>query len=144
MSLNIRPIEQNDFTDWLPLWDGNNDGVRNEEVTTECWSRLTDPEFPIHGFVVQKDGKLAGLVHYVIHNTTGNIQPVCYMQDLYVDPAFRKQGLARKLVERVVREAKKENWARMYWLAEANNEAAQNLYKTIGVKIDFTIHVLLP
>ncbi len=145
MSIKIRPIEANDFPSWLTLWNGNNEGVRNEEVTTELWSRLMDPDFPIHGLCAQtNNGALVGLVHYVIHPTTGKIEPVCYMQDVYVDPQSRKKGIARQLVEHLVKIAGQEKWGRLYWWAEADNVAAQNLYKTLGVKLDFTLHVLLP
>ena len=38
--------------------------------------------------------------------------------------------------------SKAENYSRLYWLAETNNEAAQKLYETFGYKLDFTFHVL--
>ncbi len=143
MSLKIRPPENRDFPDWLPLWDGNNLGHRDEKVTSETWTRLTDPEFPVYGLLAEKDARLVGLLHYVVHPTTGNIKPVCYMQDVYVDPEFRRNGIARKLIEELAAQAKAhKKWARMYWLAESDNEAAQSLYKTLGVKMDFTLHML--
>ena len=143
--IKIRPLKSEDFPAWLSLWDGNNNGVRDEAVTTETWTRLIDPDFPIHGIVAEdKAGELLGLVHYVLHPTTGSLTDICYMQDVYVDPAQRRKGIARKLVEHLARHAKQEKWGRMYWLAEADNESAQHLYKDIGVKLDFTLHVLLP
>ena len=66
------------------------------------------------------------------------------MQDVYVDPAQRKQGIARRMIEALSREGKTQKWPRIYWLAERDNEAAQNLYKSLGVKLDFTLHVLIP
>ncbi|HBR69691.1 MAG TPA: N-acetyltransferase [Rhodospirillaceae bacterium] len=142
-SIEIRPIEQNDFPQWLPLWDGNNTGQRDEAVTTQTWLRLSDPASSVHGLCALRGGEMIGLVHYVLHPTTGSLAPVCYMQDLYVDPTHRGKGVARKLVEHLVQIHKREKWARMYWIAEADNKAAQKLYKNIGVKIDFTVHVLL-
>lgn len=118
-------------------------GVRDEKVTSETWTRLIDPDFPIHGLIAEKDSRLIGLLHYVIHPTTGSIKPVCYMQDVYVDPAHRRKGIARKLIKHLSDTAKShKKWARMYWLAESHNEAAQTLYQTLGVKMDFTLHML--
>jgi GNAT superfamily N-acetyltransferase len=143
MSLKIRPPENRDFPDWLPLWDGNNLGHRDEQVTSETWTRLIDPVFPVYGLLAEKDSRIVGLLHYVVHPTTGSIKPVCYMQDVYVDPEFRRQGIARKLIEDLVAQAKgHKQWTRLYWLAESNNEAAQTLYQTLGVKMDFTLHML--
>lgn len=143
MSLKIRPPENRDFPDWLPLWDGNNLGHRDEKVTSETWARLNDPDFPVYGLLAELDSRLVGLLHYVVHPTTGSIKPVCYMQDVYVDPEFRRNGVARTLIEELVAQAKShKQWARLYWLAESDNEAAQTLYQTLGVKMDFTLHML--
>jgi RimJ/RimL family protein N-acetyltransferase len=35
-----------------------------------------------------------------------------------------------------------ENWARIYWLADGSNDAAQRLYKNLGVKLDFSLHIM--
>lgn len=137
----IRPLRPEDFPDWLPLWDGNNDGKRRENITTETWARLIDPDVDVHGLGAFQDDVMLGLVHYVVHPVTGSIEPVCYMQDLYVDPKHRQKGVARALVKALSEIGKKENWNRMYWLAETNNIAAQNLYKNLGVKLNFTLHV---
>lgn len=143
MAVKIRAIENRDFPDWLPLWDGNNLGTRDEAVTSETWSRLIDPDFPVHGLVAEDGGKLVGLVHYVVHPTTGSLKNVCYMQDVYVDPPARQKGVARKLLKELAAIGqRREKWARIYWMAEAENEAAQKLYKTIGVKLDFTLHMM--
>jgi ribosomal protein S18 acetylase RimI-like enzyme len=64
------------------------------------------------------------------------------MQDLYIDPASRRKGMARALVVALASLGATEGWTRLYWLAESKNEAAQNLYRTLGLKLDFTMHVL--
>lgn len=142
MTITIGDIHKNDYEQWLTLWDANNNGKSDETVTAETWNRLTNPVFPVHGLVARKNEQLTGLVHYILHPVTGHIMPACYMQDVFVDPAFRKQGIARQLVEHLTDLGKREKWARLYWLAETNNIAAQNLYKNLGVKLDFTFHVM--
>ncbi len=141
MSIIIRPLVPQDFPDWLPLWDANNMGMRNEAVTSQTWSRLIDENSSVKGLCALEKGRMVGLVHYILHPTTGHLEPVCYMQDLFVDPQRRKKGIARKMVEQLTKIGKQKKWARLYWLAEAKNEAAQALYKNLGVKLDFTLHV---
>jgi ribosomal protein S18 acetylase RimI-like enzyme len=140
--LTIRPLQQSDHAAWLPLWDGNNMGQRNAQVTRQTWDRLTDPASPVCGLGAFDGTAMVGLVHYILHPVTGHLEPVCYMQDVYVDPAHRQKGIGRALVQDVARIGRESGWARMYWLAEADNKAAQNLYKTLGVKLNFTLHVL--
>jgi ribosomal protein S18 acetylase RimI-like enzyme len=140
--LIIDEIKPGDYKAWVKLWDANNGGQSNEEVTRETWKRLLEPASPVKGLVARTDGSLAGLVHYIIHPVTGHIQPVAYMQDLYVDPAFRRKGIGRMLVSELAKLGKRRKWARLYWLAEASNPQAQALYKNLGMKLDFTLHVL--
>ncbi|MEC7029320.1 MAG: GNAT family N-acetyltransferase, partial [Pseudomonadota bacterium] len=62
--------------------------------------------------------------------------------DVYVDPDHRRKGIARKLVEYLAAIGQEQDWARIYWLAEQDNTAAQSLYKNVGIKLDFTLHVM--
>lgn len=140
--LQIRPLRPKDFPDWLPLWDDNNLGQRNTEITTSTWTRLIDPQSAVQGLCATQGKQMIGLVHYVLHPITGLIEPVCYMQDLYVTPDHRGKGVAKKLVKALSVEGAKQKWARIYWLADSKNEAAQGLYKDIGTKLDFTLHIL--
>lgn len=140
--MKIRPIHSDDFGAWLPLWNANNLGHINEPVTTQTWMRLTDETAQVCGLVAENKGELVGLLQYVLHPTTGSIEPVCYMQDVFVTPERRSQGIARKMIAELERIGKREAWNRIYWLAEANNEAAQALYKSLGQKMDFTLHIL--
>jgi ribosomal protein S18 acetylase RimI-like enzyme len=139
----IRAIQTIDYAAWLPLWNGNNLGIQNQDITDTTWARLTDPDFPVHGLMAFENGMAVGLLHYVTHPTTGSLQDICYMQDVYVDPLFRRRGIARSLVTELARIGQTEtSWARLYWLADASNVAAQGLYKSLGVKLDFTLHVM--
>lgn len=142
MSITIRPLQVSDYDAWLPLWDGNNLSQRDEAVTRETWARLVSNDSTVNGLCAIENDQMMGLVHYILHPTTGSLKPVCYMQDLYVDPAHRLKGIGRALALAVAETGKNEGWARVYWLAEAENEAAQQLYKNLGVKLDFTLHVL--
>lgn len=142
MTAVIDDIRRDDYEQWLALWDANNGGKRDDAVTAETWNRLNNPVFPVHGLVARKGNRLVGLVHYILHPVTGHIMPACYMQDVFVEPAFRKQGIARQMIGHLAATGAREGWARLYWLAEADNVAAQNLYKNLGVKLNFTFHVM--
>lgn len=140
--MKIRAVTSDDFPQWLMLWNANNQGQVNEPVTTQTWMRILDDTSSVHALVAEDKGELVGLLQYVVHPTTGSLSDVCYMQDVYVAPERRKQGIARKMVLELERIGKREKWARIYWLAEAGNEAAQALYKNLGQRLNFTLHVL--
>jgi ribosomal protein S18 acetylase RimI-like enzyme len=70
------------------------------------------------------------------------MNPVAYMQDVFTYPAHRRRGVARQLITRLAEIGREQGWPRIYWFAEADNEAAQQLYANIGVKLNFTLHAL--
>ncbi len=141
--IRIRPLKFDDFAAWLPLWNGNHTGAQNDAVTTETWSRLCNPDnTQVNGLCAEKNGEMLGIVHYILHPTTGQINPVCYMQDVYVDPAHRRKGIGKRLVEEVTKIATKEKWARMYWLTSSGNTEAKAMYESFGIKLDFNLYVL--
>ncbi|MCB9988245.1 MAG: GNAT family N-acetyltransferase [Rhodospirillales bacterium] len=141
--MRIERLCPDDYAAWLPLWDANNKGQCPVDATAVTWERLMDDNQPVYGLCARDDNGIpAAIMHYVLHPTTGNIRPVCYMQDLFVDPDHRRRGMARALVNELARIGRREDWARIYWLADGTNEAAQNLYKTLGIKLNFSLHVL--
>ena len=138
----IRPFTFADFPAWLPLWNANNLGVINDAVTNETWARMCDTQSAVNGLGAFQGQELVGLVHYVLHPTTGAIEPVCYMQDVFVSPAHRQKGIARQLIEHLAALGRDQKWTRLYWLAENQNEAAQALYQSLGVHMDFSLHIM--
>lgn len=141
MSITIRALKPEDYDQWLVLWNANNQGHINHDITAATWRRLMDDD-QVRGLVAVDGENLAGLVHFILHPVTGHLKPVCYMQDLFVSPTYRRQGIGRQLVSALASLGSQEGWARMYWLAEAQNAEAQALYKNLGLKLDFTLHVL--
>lgn len=139
----IRTIERRDYEQWLPLWQENCQHKISDEVTAETWRRLTNPKEGVFGLgEFDEDGNLQGFLHYVLHHTTGYIEPACYMQDLFIDPQYRRQGIAKRLVWELNEIGKREKWARIYWFAQNSDDAVQNLYKNLGIPMDFTLFML--
>jgi ribosomal protein S18 acetylase RimI-like enzyme len=141
-NITISKLTDSDYEGWLPLWNENNFGQVNKDITKTTWARLIDDHHPVNGLVAKIDNKAIGFLHYILHHTTGHIEPVCYMQDVYVQEDMRHNGIAKMLIQYLQNLGHQEKWARLYWLAEKENVAAQSLYKNIGLKLDFTFHVL--
>lgn len=141
-NFTISKLEDQDYDGWLPLWNSNNLGQINADVTKTTWSRLINSNHPVNGLIAKKDNKAIAFLHYILHHTTGHIEPVCYMQDVFVLEEVRNNGIAKELILYLQVLGQKEKWSRLYWLAEQNNKAAQALYRKIGLKLDFTFHVL--
>ncbi len=141
MSVTIRALHEDDYEQWLVLWNANNNGRIDHLITAATWQRLLEDE-QVCGLVAALGDQLIGLTHYVIHPVTGHIKPVCYMQDVFVQPLFRRQGVGRKLITHLAEIGQRQDWARLYWLAETHNKEAQALYSKLGLKLDFHLYVL--
>lgn len=141
--MSIRPLKHSDYDQWLPLWRENCLHQISDRVTTETWRRLTNPKEQIHGLgVFGEDENLLGFLHYVLHDTTGFIEPACYMQDLFISQLARRKGYAKRLVWELNTLGQDQNWARIYWFAQNSDAAVQNLYKNLGIPMDFTLFML--
>lgn len=143
--MQIRPFTRHDYEAWLPLWLENCAHKISDEVTQETWRRLCHPKEQVFGlgaFADDKPQNLQGLLHYILHPTTGQIEPVCYMQDVFVAHDSRRIGIAKRLIWTLGEIGKQNDWARIYWMAEKDNMAAQSLYKNLGIAIDFSLHIL--
>lgn len=145
--LIIRSITAADYPAWRPLWDGYNafygrSGATAlaEEITEATWRRILDPEEPVHGFVAELDGKLLGLTHYLFHRSTTRLHDVCYLQDLFTDPAARGTGIGGLLIKAVYQAAGAAGSSRVYWQTHNDNSTARKLYDKLAGHYGFIVY----
>lgn len=138
----VRPLMHEDYELWRPVWLGNMQNQVSDEVTHNTWQLIVDAEKTVTGLgLFEHEKKLSAILHYVLHPTTGSLSSVCYMQDLFVTPECRRRGHARRLVQALVQRGRQHGWERIYWIAASENNEAQALYKTLGVRLNFSFHV---
>ena len=82
----------------------------------------------MHGIVAEEAGRVIGIANYIIHENTSTLTPVCYLQDLFVDPTLRAGGVGKQLIDWLVAEMKAQGWSRLYWNTKENNYRARGLY----------------
>lgn len=136
----IRPVGTDERAVWEPLWKGYLDFYRTtlpREVYDATWTRLHDPNEPMHALGGYVDGRLKGIVHYLYHRSCWTIGDYCYLQDLFVAEEARGRGLGRALIEAVYREARQAGASRVYWLTHESNSIARSLYDTLADRPGF-------
>jgi len=135
-TLTIRPVAADDRSAWEVLWQGYlvfYEEALPPHITEETWKRLLDPAVDPHGFVaVDAGGRLLGFTHYLFHRSTWTIGPVCYLEDLFVDPKVRGSGVGRALIEAVYAAADRAGAETVYWQTQEFNATARALYDRIG------------
>jgi GNAT superfamily N-acetyltransferase len=132
MTTSIRRIEPRDEPRWRELWDGYTrfyEREPSELITRHTWSRILDPASPVHAVVAERaDGRVIGIANYIVHENTWTLTPICYLQDLFVDPAERAGGVGKRLIDWLLEETKRQGWSRLYWNTRENNYRARGLY----------------
>jgi GNAT superfamily N-acetyltransferase len=129
--VTIRPIEARDEARWRELWEGYctfYERAPNEPVAKYTWARIMDPAVPVYAIVAEREGDVIGIANYLLHENTATLTPVCYLQDLFVDPARRSAGVGKQLIDWLLAEMKARDWARVYWNTRENNYRARGLY----------------
>jgi GNAT superfamily N-acetyltransferase len=145
--LLIRPVERDDYDQWLPLWDGYNAFYKRlgptalaPEITAMTWARFFDAYEPVHGLVAESGGALLGLTHYLFHRSTTAIAPNCYLQDLFTSEAARGKGVGRALIEGVYDRAGAAGSPRVYWQTQDTNHTAMQLYDKVAARSGFVVY----
>lgn len=139
-SIDVRAARLDEYDTWYPLWRGYQDFYKvdiAESVSRVTWQRFFDAHEPMHCDFAEVDGVVRGLVHSIDHRSCWMTDYSCYLQDLFVDPACRSQGLGRRLIEHVYAQAKVRGCARVHWLTHETNRDAMKLYDRIADKPGF-------
>lgn len=130
MSITVRDPAAEDEAEFLRLWGEYLAFYRkalDPEITALTWSRIIDPHAPMFARVAERDGTFAGFAVCVLHDGTWHRKPVCYLEDLFVDPALRG-GVGKALIDDLMALAKAGGWPKVYWHTEAGNDRARRLY----------------
>ncbi|WP_394790538.1 GNAT family N-acetyltransferase [Rhodoferax sp.] len=138
--MDIRMAEPADYVQWLPLWKAYQVFYKTDiadAVTQQTWARFLDASEPMHCAVVEIDGVLVGIVHYIFHRSCWTAGDYVYLQDLFTLPDLRGQGVGRALIEHVYASAAHDQAARVWWLTHESNLQAMQLYDQIADKSGF-------
>jgi GNAT superfamily N-acetyltransferase len=143
----VRAVVPGDFPAWKVLWDGYNAFYGREgstalrpEITQTTWSRFFDAYEPVNALVADDSGELVGLVHYIFHRSTTQIEPTCYLQDLFTSRAARGRGIGRALIEAVYEKAAAAGSGRVYWQTHETNSTAMVLYDKVAERSGFLVY----
>jgi GNAT superfamily N-acetyltransferase len=141
----IRSALPSDEAVWRRLWRGYLDFYESriaDDVTNRTWKRILDPDSAVMCIVAEVDGEVLGFAHCVVHENTWETQPICYLEDLYVDPAARGQGIAYAIIDWLRNAMRAEGWARLYWHTRESNAQARRLYDRFAEADDFVRYVI--
>jgi GNAT superfamily N-acetyltransferase len=92
-----------------------------------------DPRFFV--ILAESDGIAAGMALYFFNYSTWGSRSGLYLEDLFVARAFRKSGIARRLMIRLAQIADAHGCGRFQWVVHTDNAGALRLYESVGAKL---------
>jgi GNAT superfamily N-acetyltransferase len=140
MSVAVRRLETRDRAAWLVLFRDYiafYEASVGEDVIAATWRRLLADDCLTALVAVDAADVPIGLAHLLFHRSTWSPTWYCYLEDLFVAPARRKQGVGRALIEAVFREADARAATRTYWMTQEHNHVARALYDRLAMRAPF-------
>ena len=106
MAVTIRPVAIVDHERWGDLFLAYGDFYKvaiEPETLATVWAWIFDPGEAFWCDVAENaSGEIIGIVQYQTMHRSLSGAMVCYLSDLYVDPAERGEGAGQALIEHVV------------------------------------------
>ncbi len=108
--------------------------LAHEAVATEAqFQEALFGEKPVIEVVLaQADGEPAGFALFFTSFSTFVGKPGIYLEDLFVRPAFRHRGIARRLMQHLAGLAVERGYGRFEWSVLDWNEPAIAFYRSLG------------
>jgi GNAT superfamily N-acetyltransferase len=91
-----------------------------------------DPHAFCH--VVEVDGTVVGISIWFLNYSTWLGKPGIYLEDLYIDPAYRGKGFGLALLKELARICIERDYERLQWWVLDWNEPSIEFYKSLGAQ----------
>ena len=86
----------------------------------------------LFGHVAEVDGQVVGIALWFLNFSTWDGVHGIYLEDLYVTPDQRGNGLGKQLLEALAQECVAKGYSRLQWWVLNWNEPSIGFYKSLG------------
>ncbi len=137
-SITVRPATSGDVSEVVKLARSLSiaDGQQPSRLTKTAYLRDGFGENPaVLAMVAEVGHKVVGYTLYFQGYDTGRAERGVYLSDLYVDKAFRRQGIGRALMQATANACKEMGGEWMFWSVLKGNKSARKFYRTIATEL---------
>ena len=114
----------------------------NTRILDTLWGWIHDDNHIVDANCFELEGKIVGIAHYRTMPRPIKGQYVGFLDDLFVEPEFRGQKIAQKLISHLKSLSKDNNWNGIRWITHSSNENAKRLYDKIANNTGFELYEL--
>jgi GNAT superfamily N-acetyltransferase len=112
----------------------------NTELQVKGLNAILDDSDIGQIYAAVEDDKIVGMVSLLYTISTALGSRVAVLEDMIVDPSYRKQGIGTKLIKYAQEDAKSNSCMRVTLLTDSENLKAQKFYRDCG----FDLSPMLP
>ena len=141
----IREIRLEDKNQWEELYRKYADFYEvemNDKILNTVWEWIHDNNHDVCGLVYEKDNKIIGLAHYRKMPSPLKGKYVGFLDDLFVEPKNRRNGVGKKIIEEINKISKRNNWNLIRWITRDDNTIAKSLYEKLSKKTNWEVYEL--
>ena len=141
----IRKLERKDKKNWIKLYCGYAKFYKvamNQEILDTLWNWIHNEIHDVNAICYEFEGKIVGIAHYRTMPRPIKGQYIGFLDDLFVEPEFRSQQIAQKLISHLKSLSKDNNWDGIRWITHSSNQNAKKLYDKIAFNTGFELYEL--
>ncbi|MFN6517774.1 MAG: GNAT family N-acetyltransferase [Nostoc sp. CreGUA01] len=138
-NLIVRFAEPADYGVLFKLIEGLAEYEKLSHAVTGNALELKEHLFGSHRYIeailAEFDGQAVGFALFFHNYSTFLTKPGIYLEDLFVLPEYRRQGIGKAILTKVAQIAVERNCGRLEWSVLDWNESAQAFYRSMGASI---------
>lgn len=138
MTTNVTGLAMADRADWEVLYHGYAEFYRvpmNDDILETVWGWIHDDANPFFGLIARdENGKALGLMHCRQMPSPLRGAQVGFLDDLFISPDARGQGVVEALYEALKDLGKEQGWPFVRWITAENNYRGRAVYDKLSEK----------
>ena len=141
----IRKLELKDKENWSKLYNGYADFYKvpmNKGILDTLWGWIQDVTHDVNGICFELEGNIVGIAHYRTMPRPIKGQYIGFLDDLFVEPDFRCQKIAQRMINHLKSLSQANNWSGIRWVTHSSNKKAKILYDKIANNSGFELYEL--
>ncbi|HSI29306.1 MAG: N-acetyltransferase family protein [Methylophilus sp.] len=136
LTVTIRTIEVNDYASWNQLYSAYATFYavkQTQDMRDLVWQWIHQSTPLIYALVaLDEERNVLGFLHYRTFLRPLAASMGGYVDDIYVVPEARGQGIARQLIKAVVAIGETHQWSVLRWMTAEDNQHARACYDRIA------------
>lgn len=136
--ISVESPEHDDKTAWENLYYGYADFYQvpmDQTILDTVWQWIHDPQYPFYALVARHPvNDLVGLMHFREMPSPLRGKHVGFLDDLFVTPDHRGEGVVDALFTELQQQCKSKEWPLIRWITADNNYRGRAVYDKLADK----------